>query len=532
MEFLYQHSHNGKNKVIVMQHGEETLEWHIEKYRSFVSDELVFGDINTILGKLSEEAQKTIFECYQDIHRAVVSVPVLAKLDRIIKNNFRKIEECLPYQNAVNWANQSAFFWIPPDPKKQQPKIEVNLSSFSDPDRPDEAIIGDDEATDVDNIDRDNLTLTYTRRDIIDLNILLVYSKLYLPVLSEYNILIKDDVPLLFQQMKTIDLISHLDFTKEQGWKRLDAYVDLFWQGHKRKMELNPSILLKGLSLDGVVDWLLAELVFKILLPTGVSHTHQRIPDSDRPNFIGRLFHTLDSYAGSITKNTKAEYYMDKGTPPNESPGDDRASKLESCRVVSEFREADIQQNNVFCENMEFLLPHVDKTLPREALDDIGYSIAYHRSKNVLRDTLIKWVCHRIIVPKMVSYINDAAYGNLFKLTYALLNHWGFEDLADLIDSRIDYSIDRSMAFNNIDITAEQVKKLKEYYPHEVEQNRVKGEGKRNSSYVILSCYMLHDDIKGYTMTSYHKQMTYTCTYDVQYRLAELIIFMNQHQHI
>ena len=140
----------------------------------------------------------------------------------------------------------------------------------------------------------------------------------------------------------------------------------------------------------------------------------------------------------------------------------------------------------------------------------------------------MQYTLAKALSPRMIDYIDDHAYRNCFRVAYALLTHWGYHDLARILDSKIHYDIDAQLVFNQLEITVGQVKEIQQYYPHEIESNRAKSESKRNSNYVIIACQQLQDAIKGRTCYAYQDDETWQCDLNVQYDLASLIIMMNQ----
>lgn len=524
MQFLLDELTNGRNKLLQIGHKDQVLDWMVEGYRKFVPDQYVFGDINRVLARLPEADADALWDVYSEVHKGFYHISDLTKLDRTIMRAFHRIEELVPYKLVVDQVNGDGTLWIPPDPKSNEKQRDVNFRSFT--------VIEDNLERLVDENGEEMISrLTYTKHDHIQLGILTIYIKLFMPILSHYANVVKNDIDELFLKVKTIELLSGTKMEQEDGWQRLMNYVTDFWVRRKKNDKISVGSVLKGLSEENAPSYLFAELVFRKLIPIGVSHTNQRIDDVDRPNFIKGLFHTVSSFVNQLTRDKQNDYFMEKEFPQSDVGDEEQTAKLENYRIASEFHESAIVTVNVFARDIENILRHVDPTLPREFLD-VAYHQDTHRSINLVRTTLMQYLLSKAISPRMIDYIDDEAYRNCFRVTHALLTHWGFKDLAKIVDSKVHYDQEARMVFNQLEITAEQVREIQQYYPHEIESNRAKSESKRNSSYVILACQTLQDNIKGRSCYAYQDDEHWYCDSNVQFSLASLIIMMNKNHFI
>lgn len=523
MEFIYTKPLNGKTKMVTVKHGEETTEWMIQNYRNFTPNEFVFGDLNRALAALSPEDQSELWYIYQTIAKDMLEVSNLTRLDRKIQMNLQKIEKILPYDTISRMCVRENTLWIPKETGVDTP-VDVQLASFQD--------------VEESPVSRLVTGLTYTDDDIVQLNVLTIYMKLYLPILSHYYNLIANDTIEFFKCSKTIQLLEKMELQQSAGYARLLNYVDHFWSGRNRKVELSPSILLKGLSKEGAVNWIFSELLFKRLIPIGVSHRYHEMDDKQRPNFLKGLFHNALSLSdilarGERTGSMANEYYMNKSNLNDEAGDDSQTSLLETYKVTNDLGEVTQVTNCYFLERLELMLPHVDPTLDPKRVEDVVFNRAYHKSYHPFRIHLMEWVCGQLMSPGFTKYLTDLAYENVFRLTYALLVHWGYDDLAKILDGHYDhYNPERDLIFSTLDVSADQVKKLNELYPHGITSNRVKGESKRNSNYVILACQEMEDYVRGVRFEGWNTRDRWTCDINVRYRLAELIIMMNEKSFI
>lgn len=536
MKFLLLPVANGILKSITMEHGDAQLSWTIERYRNFNAGYTEFGDINRILAKLPEKTADELFQVYQQMHDDFLDIADDSKLAMRLRKAFKRISELVPYMLIRKQLQMDGDLWVPIDTEDRHQHDTSNLTAFesNDDDTIDEEAIKAQEAF----VNR----LTYTVDEYFELNVLIIYIKLYFPVLSHFITHIKnaggDET---FLCTTAVSLLSETEMVKEEGWERLERYVKHFWSGKREKEVLNPSVLLKGMSEDLVTTWVLSELVCRKLMPIGVSHKHDNTPDKDRPNFIKGLFHNVDEYVRILTSNPKNEQYRDKTTTGVEADGIDMVSKLESIRVVQEIDSGAIMQMEVYLSDIENILRMVDPTLPRELVDDIYFDKRYHLAINPVRELILPWMfatgytadrpVQFFVPPELFVYLTDKPKRNLVVVTLALLKHWGFHDLFKLVDSRI-LDGEQEIVFGALPINVDQVKIIRKLYPYEIESNRVKGESKRNSNYVILTCYEVQDEIMGKPMETAHEKEQFICKVDVQFQLARLLIYMHDNGHL
>lgn len=536
MEFLYTLPSNGKTKMMHMGHKDETLEWMIQNYRNFVPNEMVFGDINRVIAKLPEDKQDALWAIYKQIDKDMLEVTNLTRLEKKINENIKRIEEIIPYSMVDRHVRSEGTIWVPPDTDAPS-ELDVSIDAFNTPEsKP--------------TISRVVTGLTYTDHDIEQMNVLIIYMKLYLPILSHYYNITTSDIVEFFRCSKTMSLIEGTKFIGEDGYDRLSRYVSYFWVGSNKQIELNPGILMKGISQDNAPDWTLAKLVFSKLLPCGVSHRYQNMDDHLRPNFLKGLFHNVKTYSDILIKGEKrgtrqAEFYMNKDSLDKDisSDGENQSSVLEIVKVVPEIEEKAITINNFFLEdltNFEGSIIELGGNI--DEVENVQFLRGHHRTLHPFRTTILKWLCTRIykerpktsmgymVSPKIIDYLSDKAYENVFKFVYWKLVQLGFSDIADIIDGYYDplESDNRDLIFSTLDITADQVRLLDEYYPYGLTSNRVKGESRRNSNFVTIACQEMEDYVKGVRFRGQNRMERWVCDYNVRYRLADLIITLNQ----
>lgn len=532
MEFLLRPSVNGKIKSVTMAHNGEELDWIIELYRKFKADHFVFGDINRLLAELPKEKQDILWNAYKQIHEDFINIHNPDRLMNRIRDNLKVISDTFPYRTVLKDVVAKDTIWTPPE----REDTRMPLSRIA-------------QNTDQAEKNQKSLSLTYDKHDYHGLNSLIIYSKLYMPVLAHYYTLIGDDVLDFFRCMKTVSLLDKTEFIHEQGYQRLREFIVRFWSG-KSDYELAPPILVHGLAKDGAVDWIMADVFMKKLLPIGVSHKYENLEPSQRPSLISSLFYYVQGDAEFLTKGRdgrggSSEFFMNKDAPGKTDEGEEnQASTLERYKIAGEMSEMNLVINNHFLSDVANIIPHLDPTLSIEQVEAIEYDKDYHKSYHPFRATLMKWLMASAVSPKYIEYLSSVKHGpgvqvqqgvqyrNCFRVCMALLKHWGFDELARIFDGRLLRDIQPEPIFDTTDVTADQLKQISEFYPHTITSNRVKGESRRSSSYPILACIKMEDDVRGAWFEGVNYEGRWCNRYHVKYILVELLIYMNKHQLI
>lgn len=533
MEFLYAVTPNGRTKLVKMAHKGEELEWMIELYRSFSANKFVFGDINRLLANLPEQTQDKIWEQYKIINDAFNYIGNISKLTKKISAALCEIEKCFPYQTVLSDVISKDTIWTPPD--KETDRMPVSRLA---------------QTVEVTEDGREKkLSLTYDKYDYDGLNSLIIYSKLFLPVLSNFYSVIGDDERDFFRCMRTVDLLGQCEFIHERGYSRLREFIIHYWRG-KDNDELAPAILVNGLARSSAIEWILANIIVRKVLPIGVSHKYDDLDPKDRPNLISGLFYFVQEDAtylvsGRDGKGGRNEYYMNKDAATRTDEGEEnQTSALERYRVAGEMSEMNLVINNYFLSDIEKVIPHIDPSLTVEEVENVIYEKHRHRRYHPFRTLMMKWLMASAVSPRYIDYISSVKHGpgvesdgdapmrNCFKICYALLMKWGFDDLAMIFDGDWQQDIEKVMIFDILDISLAQLEKINEYYPHVISSNRVKGESKRSESYPVLAAYKMEEYVKGCTFIGTNVQKKWVCQIPVKSRLADLFIYMNENNLI
>lgn len=531
MEFLYTNTPNGRAKLVTMEHKGKRLEWTIEIYRKFVANHFVFGDINRLLATLPEKDQDALWACYERIQDGFRDIRNLSRLNTAIKNELKAISDIFPYRLVLKDVVAKDTIWTPPEREDNSSPISRIAHTGDDSDE-----------------NQRKTSLTYNKHDYNGLNSLIIYMKLYMPVLSQYYTSISDDTTEFFRCVCTMALLDKTEFIHEQGYRRLRDFVEHYWRGISDD-SLAPSILVHGLSKDGAIDWILADLVMRRLLPIGVSHKYEDLPQSARPNFISGLFYYVQSNANYLIKGVDGkgspnEHYMNKDTSVKGEEGEEnQSSTLERYKIAGEMSEMNLVINNHFLSDISLIILHLDESLTLDEVESVMYNRHMHRTYHPFRHVMMQWLMASAVSPKYINYLSSVQHGpgvktqqgiqyeNCFKVCYALLRHWGFDDLAQIFDGQMT-DAEPDIIFDIPDISAEQVREINKYYPHQISSNRVKGESKRSSSYPILACNQLEDSVRGRHFIGENTPGHWVCRFPVKYRLADLLIYMNKHQLI
>lgn len=524
MQFLDGSTHPSQKRVIAVGHGGEDILYPIELYRSLSANVYTVGDINTLLARLSEEDQDKLWTIFKTCYAKVLDVNSDERLVKILEDELAKIQHILSYEDVLRYVHEKDSFWAPPDPKSRSglPKYDhlntINIDSDEYGER-----------------NANETSLTYTEEDFAEMNALIIYMKLYMPILNHYHsrLSIEHENPIyLFYQV--LEVIRKTDIRDSQGYTRLKQYIQDYWDG-KETGGLSMHGLRSYASEEIAVDLILSGILFKRVMPIGVSHRHQHFAkDSDRPSLIRSLFHNVQTAVEELTSKRGPEHYMNKDTSGREiGNGDDPSSKSEQYRNVAEHTEQAVATANAFCHNLASVIHHLDPTIPLNLAEDVIYEPNYHLSVQPFRTLMMKWLMNKFVSPSLLFTLDEVAYGNVFKGTVAALQHWGYDDLARTVDGSIDYNSPYESVYDLLPITIEQMKKLDEYYPYTMQTNRLKGDSRRDVNYAARSFHEAEVNIRGRRLRGVnykgeHGSSVWTCMVDIKYQLANLFIYLNE----
>lgn len=517
MQFIDAASGVSQKKELVLEHKGERISFTIELYRAFTPSIYVVGDINLLLHNLPMEKQDALWQIYKEALDGILDIANEERLVIKLQHLMGGITDILSYGDVLRYVTENNTFWAPPDPKVTE-------------------VINGKQVTRAIN-EPTSAALTYTPEDFIGLNALIIYTKLYMPVLNQFhNRIIGGLDNKIYGFTSALEIMNQTDLYQSEGYLRLQRYVHDYWNAKKNGDGLSLNTLLSFVSDDNAIAIVVNDILFRRVLPAGLSHRHQQMPDESRPLLIRSLFHNVQAVSRELVEGRGVEHYMNKDTKGESvGNGEDQSSKLEQYRNVAEHTEQDIATVNFFCHDIHRLLHSIDKDVPPARLEGLIYDRHLHRTHHPFRRLMMSWLMVRFSSPSLIDTLDEEAYGNLFLCTLACLKHWGQEELAVLFDANINYTVDRDNIYDLRAITIEQIKELDIFYPFHVQTNRRKGDSRRSLNYAATAFTQVELEMKGLAMVSINFLDTlpaknWTCGISITYLLADLFIDLNRRQ--
>lgn len=524
MLFLDESNHPSQKRILALEHNGEVIHFTVDQFRGLTANLYTVGDANTILSRLPQNKQDRLWDIYKFCYNKIMDVSSDELLANYLRDALAKIQDIVSYEDVRRYVKEKDSFWAPPDPKAKLPNMDIG--SLNDLSVQQEGQNANINAT----------SLTYTEEDFAELNALIIYMKYYLPVISQYfNRIVTQHENPIFVYYQALEVIDDTDIVTSLGYDRLHRYIKDYWAG-KDTGGLSMSMLKNWVSEEATVDLTLSEILFKKVLPIGVSHRHHYFDDDkERPSLIRSLFHNVQSSVEAMTTKRGTEHYMNKDTSGRDiGSGEDPSSKNEQYRNVAAHTEQAIALANYFCHDLRRVVQHMDPSVPFEDAEAVIYEPLYHYSQHPFRLLMMKWLMNRFVSPSLILNLDQQAYGNIFKATIACLRHWGFDELAKTVDGNIDYDAPRENIYDLLPISIEQMKELDVYYPYTVQTTRTKGDSRRDMNYAARAITNAELAIRGYRLRGInyqgdHGSSTWICVTNIKHLLASLFIYLNQH---
>lgn len=523
MEFLDGSAHPSQKRVISLGHGDEVLHFPIDLYRNLTANIYTVGDANLLFSQLTPDKQQALWDIYKYCYNKILDVSSDELLTNYLKEILSQIKHIISYEDVLAYVNRVDSFWSPPDPKTVIKTTDMEVLSRL-PNLEEEINTAGRETS-----------LTYTQKDFSEMNALIIYMKFYLPILSQYYSRLKvehENPVFIFYQV--LEVMVDTDLEHSAGYQRLRLYIQGYWNG-KDTGGLSINMLKNFVSEDLTVQLILSEILFKKVIPIGVSHRHQYFAnDDDRPSLIRGLFHSVQTSVEGITSKRGPEHYMNKDTSGRDSGNaDDPSSKNEQYRNVAEHTEQSTATANAFCHDLAAVLHQMDPSVPLSDAESVIYEPIYHYSQHPFRTTMMKWLMNRFVSPSLIHQLDERAFGNLFKACIACLRHWGFDELAKTFDGNIEHRSPRENVYELLPISIEQLKLLDIYYPYTMQTNRNKGDARRDVNFATRTFTQVELDIRGYRLrginyTGDGGSSVWTCMTNIKYQLADLFIYLNE----
>lgn len=493
-----QMSLSARNKEILeITHMGKTIEWDISNFgrTKMVKDEEDFREINAFYAMMEPARQQNIYDVYLKIKDLFSVVMNFNESQRELTS---LVSELYGYVSLDELRHYVAFHAkvIYPDVLKEE--YDVNDT---------------------------NQARTYLKREYSGLVLLVLATRLMIPIWGEYlNLNLKRLSG--FKEYLAMKLLASTEVLYCDEMIRLRQYVDT--TGITKNDRDNA--VIRGISSEELPDYILAILVVREL-SIGAIDASKEGSRSIITNVFARVRNSVRDISRRPTQ-IQEKFRLD------DVEGEDKSSRLEQYKNVQSVSIGDIEIHKFFVNQYRELALKVDPTLDMDKLKAcltltrrLGtFNIDNH---NLL---LVQWVLSRKVPARVIRELTASELLGAMAVTQALLWHWGYLDLALLVTSALD--TERMPMTNS---SRKQAKKqttliLNELFPYQT--NTASKSNSKNCAHrsadefekAVRSHFLLARVPTG--LKAYHEEQTvngdWMCPNDLLTQLTDLFVHVHK----
>lgn len=365
------------------------------------SPDQVFAEINRYWASLDAKRQDAIWNCYKNIKEYLESVIDSFNITRVVKRHVKELYSYMPMEELSYWLLVKDNLYIPSD-------IKDALQEDSRYPRLDQ---------------------TYLKKDYIDLSVLALALRPILPIWGEFATPVRQgNIDDLYKEMEAVALLADTDVVNwpknKPAFEKLLTYITI-------TTEDSPLLLgnlWKGIGTAEMPMWLLSKvLVRRLPIVPLTDHTATH-------SIIANVYNYVRSNMKPADRRT-SDRVADKRQDKSGSDEDDKTSFLEGYKVKQRVATGDAVLYNVYSENMAQIAQVVDPTIDLSLLNSTVECIPKLTNARVYQHQLrlAQWVLSKGFPPRAFYQINKASVNRLLAVTQAVLWHWGFLELACLM---------------------------------------------------------------------------------------------------
>jgi hypothetical protein len=391
----------------ISRNGVELL-WDISPYsrrdRSESASVAIFDEINAYLAQLPAQTQHQIFELYQQIREDLGKGFAMTSLQKTLQMRVRQLYTLLSFEDLEEWVRRKSGLRVPSTIKVAHAADDPNDPSY--------------------------LSQTYLYQDYQELMALAVALRPMVPIWGEYIRMTKMFAGVLHKELEALRLLYFTPIVACRPYLRLRDYIVARATSYN-KQGPSQATVMGGMGSSETPEWLMSVTVVRrlsvcpIISPDENTHIvtnlHQflvfNLRAMDR-KFGGR-------FNGSIVDKEKSAQEKDQGND----------SLMEMYKNKTELSDGDITKMNVYPDNIQSMIDHLDTTIPmeyftlcREALRPIE-----HLQLLDQQQLLVQLVIHRCITAHAIPLTGKQALLNVMAVVQAALWHWEFPSLAVMV---------------------------------------------------------------------------------------------------
>jgi hypothetical protein len=448
------HDKSGKGiTAISVEHLGETIILSAGSYHSaaIINRDELFKETNEFLATLPKDSQNKLWEIYKRVRDYLStddlrsSYFVRAEIEQVVKD----IYQIVTYEVLSNYVAHARLL-IPAD-------VSEKFEEYSDR-------------------GRNYRERTYIRSDYIDMVALALGLRFVVPVWGVYVQTVTGVNGNAYKESEAVKLIELAGLGEWPPYIRMNEYIEA-----SVEKETTMTMVMAGLSSEEVPRLLMAMALVRKISIGPLSTTSER--DSLARSLFNYVTFThlrMDGRFQSVTGVVQAKRHrnLDKGDEDNSSVWDDMAQ-------TTEITEGDRQVIEVYSEGVENILKRTLCEVPMARVQQC-ISICSRRELRPIepfQKAIIYWVI-RSISPEAREILLKRTGFRLMGIAQAVLDHWGFHELAVLISAE-EYVSDDGDVFMPSEprnkITKQQLEVLDAQYPYYRQETKRSEPGKRNN---------------------------------------------------
>jgi len=505
------HEKSGKGITSLrIDHAGETIYISAGSYHSaaIVNRDEMFKETNEFIATLSRDTQDALWEIYKQLRDYFSSDDLRSSyfVRGEIEKRVIEIYELVKYPQLFDWIGRARLL-IPSD-------VNEKFEEFSDR-------------------GRNYRNRTYIRSDYLELQAMTLGLRFIVPVWGLYVQTVAGVNGNAYKESEAVKLLEKAGVDKWPPFIRMYEYIEA-----SVEKETTMTMVMAGLSSEEVPRLLMSmALVRKISI--GPLNTN-----SDRDSNVRSLFNyvkfthlRMDSRFQTVTGivTAKRSRGIDKNDEDNSSVWDDLSH-------TSEITEGDRQLFEVYSRNVENIVRQTKCDVPISRVQQC-ISICSRdelRQIHLFQKAIIFWVI-RAITPEARDILLKTTLFRLMGITQAVLDHWGFHELAVLVAGELFVSDEGEMYMPSEPrnkITKQQMEILDAQYPYYRQETKRQEPGKR-SNVAVIAIDTVVDEMSGKAWKTHaprdivekipmlHQLGHFYISGDIKRQLADMIIHVN-----
>lgn len=433
---------------------------------AILNRETLFKETNDFIATLPQESQDRLWELYKQVAEYLSSEEIRSSyfVRGGIETVSKELYKIVTYSNLRAYVDR-ADLTIPPD-------VSEKFEEFNER-------------------GRNYRSRTYIKSDYMDMVALALGLRFMVPIWGMYIQNISSVNGNGYKESEAVKLVELAGMDVWPPFIRMNEYIEA-----SVDKDISMTMVMAGLSSEEVPRHLMAMALVRKISIGPVSTSVER--DSLARilfNYVTGTHLRMDGRFQSVTGivQAKRSRNIDKGDEDNSSVWDDYSQS-------TDITEGDRQMIEVFTENVSVI---VNRTAPDLDLARVQQCIAIcskHEERPIehFQKAIIFWVI-RSISPEARELLLKLTDFRLMGISQAILDHWGFHELAILVSAE-EFFHEDGEAFMPTEtrnkITKQQAEILDRQYPYYRQETKRQEPGKR-SNVAVIAIDMVVDWMSG-----------------------------------